>query len=579
VKKVPVRWRSKFGRRGRVSTTLADWTSAITGTFTVIPPITGHIQGVFFDWTASLAGVSQPSNARTGAISVTLADWTAAINGWEDYPAVWTDSLGNSFSLTPGQSFSYTFEATDVDGDSIDFLYGTLPSFVTLTENTQSGNVRTVTLSGTAPSVSSPGATDTYSVELDLSTEVPGYIASLAPYQVAALSTVTNSKPKWIDAVDPLYDSTAFTAGGTAVRSVRRIVVESGGFSRPSERKFYALGGGHTDGAYNGILEFDLNGTTQANGWSVVPGSESALADIPTGYASQANFVTYLTGGSGGPGVSYATTPQAGGKAGSTHNYGAMCYDETSNRMVRFGGSYWSTGTGPQNHWVFDFNTGEWVPGPTLTVSIAAIYGVVFNDTATRKCLYLNGTSGLGQFYNFATAAIGNAVTLTGGIGTTRVQGGYDPTRGYGIIVGKGFKKLFDINFATETISNIRTFTVTPATAGDDVMFGATIEGVGVEYDPILDRFWIFGGAVPASPVSFNKIYWFDAADLVAGAVTVRSQALTTSAGAPFSIPFLSSGAGFFMGMYRRYCFIPEWRALAVATTYDQPVHVIRLPG
>jgi hypothetical protein len=398
-------------------------------------------------------------------------------------------------------------------------------------------------------------------------TAVPAYVSALAPFQVAGLSTVTNGQPTWIDAVDPLYDSTAFTAGGTAVRSVRRIVVESGGFSRPGERKFYALGGGHTDGAYNGILEFDLNGTTQANGWSVVPGSESALSDIPTGYVSQANFVTYLTGGA------YATTPQAGGKAGSTHNYGAMCYDATSNRMVRFGGSYWSTGTGPTNHWIFDFNTEAWVPGPTLTVNTSAIYGVVFNDTATRKCLYINGSAGVGQFYNFATAAIGNAITLTGGIGATRVQGGYDPTRGYGIIVGKGIKKLFDINFATETISNIRTFTVTPATAGDDEMFGATIEGVGVEYDSVLDRFWIFGGAVPASPVSFSKLYWFDAADLEDGAVTVHSQALSTS------IPFLTSGAGFFMGMYRRYCFIPEWRALAVATTYDQPVHVIRLPS
>jgi hypothetical protein len=32
------------------------------------------------------------------------------------------------------------------------------------------------------------------------------------------------------------------------------------------------------------------------------------------------------------------------------------------------------------------------------------------------------------------------------------------------------------------------------------------------------------------------------------------------------------------MGLYRRYCFLDDWRAIAVATSYNQPVHLIRLP-
>jgi hypothetical protein len=391
------------------------------------------------------------------------------------------------------------------------------------------------------------------------------YYSALAPFQVLPLSTVTNGKSTWLSAVNPLYDSTSFNGGGdNAVSSVKNIVVESGGFAVPEERKFYALGGGHADGAYNGILEFDLNGTTQATGWSEVPGSASALADIPQGPVA-VEYVTYLTGGA------YSTTPQAGGKAGSTHNYGAMVYDRESNRMLRIGGSYWSTGFGTAHSWLWDRTAGEWVPAPAHGIGSASVYGAVFHDKASRKALYINISTC--RFFNFATGAWGNTFFNTGGI-LSRVQGGYDPTRSRGIVVGKGMAKLYTINWAAET-GTVSTFTF----SGDTEMMGSTIEGVGVEYDPTLDRFWIFGGrdnsggsGNPAGVIPFNKLYWFDAADLDDGAVTVFSQPLS------MTIPVVQSGAGFFMGLYRRYCFIPEWRVIAVATSYNQPVHIIRLP-
>jgi hypothetical protein len=399
--------------------------------------------------------------------------------------------------------------------------------------------------------------------------DLPSYVSALAPYQVAALSTVANGKATWITAVDPLYDSTSFNGGGdNAVSSVKNIVVESGGFAVPEERKLYALGGGHADGAYNGILEFDLNGTTQATGWTEVPGSASALADIPSGAA--ADYVTYLTGGN------YETTAQSGGKAGSTHNYGAMVYDRTSNRMARFGGSYWSTGVGQAHSWFWDRTAGEWVPAPAHGIGSASVYGAVLHDKPSRKAIYINQSTC--RFFNFATGAWGNTFFNTGGI-LSRVQGAYDSMRSRGIVVGKGMAKTYTINWATET-ATVGSFTFTPATTGDTEMLGSTIEGVGVEYDSVLDRFWIFGGrdnsgggTNPAGVVPFNKLYWFDAADLDDGAVTVRSQALSQTIG------LRQSGTGFYMGIYRRYCFIPEWRAIAVATTYDQPVHVIRLPS
>jgi hypothetical protein len=155
---MPVRWKSKGGRKGRIASTLADWTSAVAGTSVAATPVSGRISALVLDWTASIAGQFQAIVYRTGAIASTLDSWTGAIYGNEDSPTVWTDSLGNSFNLTTGEVFSYTFQATDEDGDAIDFLVGTLPAWITPTEGTQSGNVRTITLSGTAPSTATTAA-------------------------------------------------------------------------------------------------------------------------------------------------------------------------------------------------------------------------------------------------------------------------------------------------------------------------------------------------------------------------------------------------------------------------------------
>jgi hypothetical protein len=399
-------------------------------------------------------------------------------------------------------------------------------------------------------------------------TAVPTYVSALAPFQVAGLSAVSNGKATWFSAVDPLYDSTSFNGGGdNAVFSVKHLSTESGGFADPDGRAFYALGGGHADGAYNGIIKYDLSGTTMPTGWSVQAGSESALADIP-------EVVTYP------PSLNFGTYPD--GRAGSTHNYGAMVFDSTNRTMSRFAGSYWAAGSMEglaltEINWKFDFNANTWAGLPFfngVSQGAVAVGGQVYHDKAKRKALYVNSQS-WGNFYNTATQTFGARVTInsTATSMATRLQGGYDPSRSRAIIVGKGRQKMFTINFDDETVGTCTDFTAT----GDTEILGATIEGVGVEYDPTLDRFWLFGGrdnagSVPSGDLLFNKLYWINAADLDDGAVTVFSQALSTT------IPVVSTGAGFFMGLYRRYCLIPEWRALAVATSYNQPVHVIRLP-
>lgn len=120
---------------------------------------------------------------------------------------------------------------------------------------------------------------------------VPSYVPT-TPYQVAALSTVTNGKPTWYSAADVAWDGNI--GGGTY--HVRDISLYGGGFADPTNRYLYAHGGGHGDSAYNGILRFDLNGTTQATGWTEISGSASTIPNVPT---TSANHVEYLDGKAG----------------------------------------------------------------------------------------------------------------------------------------------------------------------------------------------------------------------------------------------------------------------------------------
>jgi hypothetical protein len=84
--------------------------------------------------------------------------------GVANIPPSWTDALGDSFSITAGVPFSYTFTAYDPNpGDLIDFIQNSVSAGLTVTENDQSGLYRTITIS------SSTGlAAGTYTAALDL---------------------------------------------------------------------------------------------------------------------------------------------------------------------------------------------------------------------------------------------------------------------------------------------------------------------------------------------------------------------------------------------------------------------------
>jgi hypothetical protein len=83
--------------------------------------------------------------------------------GVGNIPPSWTDALGDSFSITAGVPFTYTFTAYDPNGDLIDILQNSMTLGLEFTENDQVGNYRTITIYSTAGL-----AAGTYTAELDL---------------------------------------------------------------------------------------------------------------------------------------------------------------------------------------------------------------------------------------------------------------------------------------------------------------------------------------------------------------------------------------------------------------------------
>jgi hypothetical protein len=150
--------------------------------------------------------------------------------GVANIPPSWTDALGDSFSITAGVPFSYTFTAYDPNpGDLIDFIQQSISAGLEVVENDQSGLYRTITIRSPGYPGGSGLAAGTYTASLDLD-EVAGAEADWLTRSTAAnvvwahdfrtAAEVTN----FIDADPALttttYDSTPVFTGGSVVHSI-----------------------------------------------------------------------------------------------------------------------------------------------------------------------------------------------------------------------------------------------------------------------------------------------------------------------------------------------------------------------
>jgi hypothetical protein len=207
-----------------------------------------------------------------------------------------------------------------------------------------------------------------------VSTAAPAYLAGMADYEVRALTggyAPTNGNTTNADVIPAEWQ-----AGGTGTR-LGTYYAFSGGFSDEQAGLLYVHGGGHGDSANNGIYYFDVNGVNAPTGWSLVPNTLSAVADVPM--------------------TEEVHTFYNDGLVGSTHSYDGMVFDPDNKIMYRFGGSPWRLGTLPGTAFKFDIATTTWTQLQTAPFSGQS--PATARDPVTGK-IFLSLSTGTARIYN-----------------------------------------------------------------------------------------------------------------------------------------------------------------------------------
>lgn len=375
---------------------------------------------------------------------------------------------------------------------------------------------------------------------------IPNYISSLSDFQVSALTSVVNSKPHWRDAAPPVWQAdpnlTAQVPGMTA-NHIQGLSEFCGGIGDSTHAKLYVHGGGHQDGAYNGIIGFDFNGTTQAAGWTEESGSSSDPSAVTN-----------------------ATAAYSDGKPSAIHSYDQLWFDETNNKFYRTGGfNANSAGGSTPATWVWDIAGDTWTRLTDDPIALTA--GNCAYDVASGK-VYTVRSNDISRFYRMGADTWSSDVddnSLQNGIGAIELGSGYDPTRSRIIVSGKTdggttISCYGTINWSTEHVT-WSTLTPSGATCPD-----LTDKGTSFCYDSTLDCFWIFGGRDTSRASGITTIYRMNASTF---AITAHSLSST--------IPVNVTGS--FFGLFKRYCYMPTWRAIGLVTTELEPCYVIRLPS
>lgn len=372
----------------------------------------------------------------------------------------------------------------------------------------------------------------------------PAYLAGMANFQLraltgsfaptgpatieAAVAALPAPFPDWLDAgLEP-------SSG-----SIRSIITRwSGGIEDRTTRKLYINGGGHDDGAFNGVCVFDFSGATVPAGWSVEPGSLSTIANTPAGIPTE--HITYNDG-----------------KAGSVHSYDGLAFDATSKRLYRFGGAYYSRGFFNQASWRWDTVSQQWVQlpsgGPT-EVPITVM------DQTSRKILVTFRNSTTARFFNAATESWGATVNLSAQPSTNSDPVlCYDPTRSRAVLVAQTGPRLYTINWSAETLTDT-------ALSASGQTIALSRSAISVLYDSVRDSFWLFGGDDDSG--FYNKC-----TEMSASTFACIEYPWTGD-----TVSFNETGANY-VGSYKRAIMFEDWRAIGFCTSTSHPSYVLKLPA
>lgn len=360
---------------------------------------------------------------------------------------------------------------------------------------------------------------------------VPNYISSMPAYAVRALSGAyapTNGKTVITQVTPPEYTPPQ----GNGVYPL--FAAWSGGGAAYSGYVLNVHGGGHGDSSLNGMYFYDFSGTNAPTGWTQGAVSfQSAVCSDCVQYAD--------------------------GKPTSVHTYFGMI--TVGDRIYRFGGVPFGSGTigTSVGSWRYSRSSASW----TRLADIGIQWPLVIYSPAANK-IAIGGAGNQVRFLNLATEQFGAIKTNSGSGGTVWDPyscSAWDTTRNRGIFTraqNTNPAALVNIDWSAETTST-SLLNATGQTAG-------LAASASCFYDPVRDSYWFFGGGGQSGSASlWDSLYEMNASTFV--------MTKTSLTGDVIQLRDLSYGS------YGRFVFMPEARAIGIASGENFPAYVIKLPG
>lgn len=367
----------------------------------------------------------------------------------------------------------------------------------------------------------------------------PKYMQGLAPYATRLLTgayapsvgkdtLATNLPAEWRSPDQP-----------SGARGV--VGAWSGGCTDPARKRLYFAGGGHSDGANNGIHVFDFGGDKRPVGFSTLPGSLSRLSDTQVNAAN-------------------GTYPD--GRPTAVHTYSCMQYDARRRTVWRSGSADYGGGGGGSQVWTFSLETGHWTQraGPVAGPGSVLLMSPDASSTLLISTLYPS------RFFDAETyEQTIHGASLWPGSTDQNASVGYDSKRDRYLAIARlstGARPTY-AHFVTVDWAGKRWTAAATQLTGTPADVAKVAGGMAIFYDDQRDSFWAFGSLIDTASGVIGHLLEIDA----------RTLAVTS---APLDPPIACGEYN--RGTFSRFVWMPEWRTVGFVYDYNRPAALIRLP-
>lgn len=420
----------------------------------------------------------------------------------------------------------------------------------------------------------------------------------LADFAVRSLTTVSNGKPRLASAT--LYsDSDGAIPGewntwAAYYGSSATFAAWSGGRGDATNRRLLVTGGGHTNGANNGVYCYDFGFGDTPIGWRLVGAGAGTLGGYDATPASNTSSLTSLSTLYDGTWSEGSMTVYTDNRPTSVHTYDQMAYDPNLDRFYRFSGApYVSGANGMSVGYYLDMATGLWNSNGTGSAFVSNLPGQGNSSSLVAsadgsKLLYMpSATGGNFTFYSSTGALLGTS-------GATGIPGGYGGavTATYSTRSTTADKILLvystnaNGNYLGPTAMyelevNWNTYTVTKSSDKSGLYSNATYLGTdrgggSVFHDALNSCYWMFGTyadthGLGTANMGTQILKILDHTQANPYEISAETMGTAISQNNP--------GSAYPYGSFNRHVWFPSLRVVATVQNINEPMSVIRIPG